>query len=339
VNASEKTADLLGVVLADLADVAGAISVARLQDPTPCTSWDVAQLRDHVVGWLDTFASGFADPDGKAPRSSLDGYVPSADTVSSLRASAATLDAAIRAGVPERLSLGEGAMPGGMALDMIVWEYLVHGWDLARATGQPWSPPAEAVARSLAFAPAMLTDDYQGAGKPFAPRVAVPGSAGPFEQLLGLSGRDPDWAQPARAGGAAGPDGAGRHQPKPLIARFTVDGAEPAPVPGVTGDWVGMLIFRKTFTAGIVGEATTVFMAAGPQEGSRSYVATERITGRGPDGRDGSVTIQHGGLESDPEAWFGHIVPHTGTGSFAGWSGTARIRHDADGAYFEITLA
>jgi hypothetical protein len=68
-------------------------------------------------------------------------------------------------------------------------------------------------------------------------------------------------------------------------------------------------------------------------------VATERITGRGPDGRDGSVTIQHGGLESDQDAWFGHIVPHTGTGSFAGWSGTARIRHDPDGAYFEITLA
>ncbi len=45
-----------------------------------------------------------------------------------------------------------------------------------------------------------------------------------------------------------------------------------------------------------------------------------------------------GGLESDPDAWFGHIVPHAGTGGFAGWPGTARIRHDADGAFLEIIL-
>lgn len=124
----------------------------------------------------------------------------------------------------------------------------------------------------------------------------------------------------------------------PLIARFTVEEAEPAQVAGLTADWFGMMIFRKTFTMGITGKATTVFMAAGPQEGSRSYVATEPVTGRAPDGREGSLTIQQGGLESDPDAWFGHIVPHTGTGGFAGWSGTARIRHDADGAFFEIIL-
>lgn len=51
------------------------------------------------------------------------------------------------------------------------------------------------------------------------------------------------------------------------------------------------------------------------------------------------MTIQHGGLESDPDAWFGQIVPNTGTGGFAGWSGTARICHDDDGAYFEIRRA
>jgi hypothetical protein len=51
------------------------------------------------------------------------------------------------------------------------------------------------------------------------------------------------------------------------------------------------------------------------------------------------VTVQHGGLESDPGTWFGHIVPGTGTGGFAGWSGSARIRHDDQGAYFEIDLA
>jgi len=124
-----------------------------------------------------------------------------------------------------------------------------------------------------------------------------------------------------------------------LIARFTVDGFEPRQVPGVEGDWVGVLTFAKTFTAGITGHGTTLFMSAGSDEGSRSYVATERITGRADDGREGSVTVQHGGLESDPATWFGHIVPGTGTGGFAGWSGPARIVHDDQGAFFEIELA
>ena len=124
-----------------------------------------------------------------------------------------------------------------------------------------------------------------------------------------------------------------------LIARFQVDGATPTTAEGLDADWVGMLVFRKTFTAGIVGSATTLFMAAGTEEGSRSYVATERISGRTDDGLQGEVTVQHGGLESDPSTWFGHIVPKTGTGDFAGWAGSARIQHDDEGAYFEIDLA
>jgi hypothetical protein len=97
-------------------------------------------------------------------------------------------------------------------------------------------------------------------------------------------------------------------------------------------------VFSKVFTSGIVGTATTLFMSAGEDEGSRSYVATERVTGRTEEGPEGQVTIQHGGLESDPDTWFGHIVPGTGTGGFAGWSGSARIVHDGDGAYFGIDL-
>jgi hypothetical protein len=124
-----------------------------------------------------------------------------------------------------------------------------------------------------------------------------------------------------------------------LIARFQVDGFEPRKVEGLDTDWLSLMTFAKTFTSGITGTGTTLFMSAGTEEGSRSYVATERISGRTDDGREGSVTVQHGGLESDPDSWFGHIVPGTGAGDFAGWKGSARILHDDQGAYFEITLA
>src|SRR5947208_14055247 len=99
-----------------------------------------------------------------------------------------------------------------------------------------------------------------------------------------------------------------------LIARFQVDGYEPRQVTGLDADWFGLMTFTKTFTAGIIGHATTLFMAAGSQGGSRSYVATERITGCLDGGEEGSVTVRHGGLGTDPERWFGHLVRDSGHG-------------------------
>jgi uncharacterized protein (TIGR03086 family) len=179
---TDQTRELLSAVLADLAEVVGGISPAQLHHPTPCTDYDVAQLRDHVLHWLTTFADAFADQ-------------PGSGQLETITAAADRMDQALRAGAASRpLRLGDSAMPGDMALSMILWEYQMHGWDLARATSQAWSPPAAAAEESLEFAPGMLTADYQGEGKAFAPRVPVPESAPAFDRLLGLSGRDPAWA-------------------------------------------------------------------------------------------------------------------------------------------------
>lgn len=195
---TEQTTDLLSAVLTDLTRVVDAIRPEQLSDATPCSAYTVEQLRDHVVGWLSTFAAGFADPDGQAPRANLDEHTASADAAAEMRTAATDLDRALRSGAAERpLRLGESAMPGELALGMILWEYQVHGWDLARATGQPWSPPAAAAEESLAFAPAMLTEDYQGEGKAFGKPVDVAADAPALDRLLGLSGRDPRWPDTA----------------------------------------------------------------------------------------------------------------------------------------------
>jgi uncharacterized protein (TIGR03086 family) len=194
----EQRADQLAAVLDELAGVVGAIARGQRDDPTPCTEFTVRQLQDHTLGWLTNFADGFADPGGQAPLADISAYrAPAAapDAAAAVQAAAARLDRALREGAAERsLRLGEAAMPGGMALGMILWEYQMHGWDLARATGQKWSPPPAAARASLRFAPSMLSADYQGEGKAFAPPVDVPASAPPLDRLLGLSGRDPAWS-------------------------------------------------------------------------------------------------------------------------------------------------
>jgi uncharacterized protein (TIGR03086 family) len=195
-SSPDRTADLLRPVLDDLATVVGGVRQEQAHHPTPCTAYDVARLRQHVLGWLTVFADGFADRGGQAA-AGIDGYDVPTDAAAAVRGAAQQLDRAVRDGATRRpLRLGESALPGDMALSMILWEYQVHGWDLARATGQPWSPPVEAAEESLAFAPAMLTEDYQGEGKAFSPRVPVPDDAPALDRLLGLSGRDPHWSAP-----------------------------------------------------------------------------------------------------------------------------------------------
>lgn len=195
-TSTERTEELLRAVLADLATVLAGIKDEQAHLPTPCAEFDVERLRHHVLGWLTNFAAGYADPNGQA-RADIGDYRTPADAATEARSAAELLGTSVRAGAAERpLRLGESAMPGDMALEMILWEYLVHGWDLARATGQAWAPPAEAAERSLAFAPGMLTPDYQGEGKPIGPRVDVPADAPAIDRLVGLSGRDPAWAPP-----------------------------------------------------------------------------------------------------------------------------------------------
>jgi hypothetical protein len=114
-----------------------------------------------------------------------------------------------------------------------------------------------------------------------------------------------------------------------LIARFSVTGWDELSLPGLEGGFLDAVRMRKSFTGELEGESVALFVSAGPIEGQRCYFATERIHTA-----SGEVTVQHGGLESAPERWFGQIVPGSGTGAFADWAGTARIEHDDDGAYF-----
>jgi uncharacterized protein (TIGR03086 family) len=74
---------------------------------------------------------------------------------------------------------------------MLIMEMVLHGWDVARATGQEYAcdgAVAEALMNTVQ-AQAELFRKYQG----FADAVETPGDATNFDRALGLSGRDPQW--------------------------------------------------------------------------------------------------------------------------------------------------
>ena len=81
---------------------------------------------------------------------------------------------------------------GAVALD----ELVLHGWDLARATGQEYTPDAAALQASHDFLLASVDDP--GRGEIFGPVVPVPADAPLLDRAIGLSGRDPGWGPERR---------------------------------------------------------------------------------------------------------------------------------------------
>lgn len=84
-------------------------------------------------------------------------------------------------------------LPGPVAAAVAVDELVIHGWDLARATGQEYAPDPAALEASHDFLLASVDDP--GRGEIFGPVVPVPAAAPLLDRAVGLSGRDPGWAR------------------------------------------------------------------------------------------------------------------------------------------------
>jgi uncharacterized protein (TIGR03086 family) len=84
-----------------------------------------------------------------------------------------------------------GEVAGLVALDEIV----VHGWDVARATGQAYDCDAPSLEGVLGF-----VSQFSGPGQEearaglFGPVVEVPDDAPLLDRVIGLTGRDPAWS-------------------------------------------------------------------------------------------------------------------------------------------------
>ena len=83
-----------------------------------------------------------------------------------------------------------GAVAGRVALD----ELVVHGWDVAKATGQPFQPDDDHLREIEATVRQLRGDNLGEVPGLFGPAVDVPDDAPMLDRVLGLTGRDPSWS-------------------------------------------------------------------------------------------------------------------------------------------------
>lgn len=165
-----------------MTDVLAGIGDDRLDGPTPCADYTVRDLIDHV----GMVARGF----GAVARKEGDAVPP----------------AVRRDGVAQHVAdLGDAwddpaawqgsSSPGGLELSNELWgrialtEMVVHGWDLAQATGQPFALPEETLRACLdhvaEFVPNAPVPELWG------PAVGVGADAPLLDRIVAITGRTP----------------------------------------------------------------------------------------------------------------------------------------------------
>ena len=189
-------------------------------DPTPCTEWSVRDLVNHVVGeelWTAPLLRGktIKEVGGQFDGDVLgDGPLERAGSASA--EAVAVVDEIVPGGGRVQLSYGEEDM--GEYVRQLCADHLIHGWDLAAATGGDTSMDPELVAEVGAWF-AQREAMYRSGGA-IGPRQS--GRGEPGSDLLAAFGRASDWG-PNHAALARFSAAFGSADVDAIMARMTQD--------------------------------------------------------------------------------------------------------------------
>jgi len=180
--------EALEQAIASTRGVLSKVKKEQLGDATPCASWKVRELVNHIVGGQYFFAAGV---EGTPPAGAGDDYADG-DFVAAFDEGAKKCVAAFQGeGAMERmLTLPFGQMPGAAFLGLAATDTFTHGWDLAKATGQSTDLAPALAAQLLAGAKQAIQPAFRGdEPKPFGAEKPAPAGASKADELAAFLGR------------------------------------------------------------------------------------------------------------------------------------------------------
>jgi uncharacterized protein (TIGR03086 family) len=185
------SAEVLQQAFASTGSILANVSAEQLDLPTPCASWKVRDVVNHIVGGTTYFAvtaeTGTAPPVSDADHSAGDFKAQFQEGA----------ERAVRAfgaeGAMEKtMKLPFADLPGSIFVFIAANDTFTHGWDLAKATGQT-TDLDPALSAQLLEAAQIIPDEMRGPDgqAPFGPKVDVPDSSSSADKLAGFMGRRP----------------------------------------------------------------------------------------------------------------------------------------------------
>jgi uncharacterized protein (TIGR03086 family) len=166
-----------------------AVQPDRWGNQSPCTEWNARDVVRHIV-----FMHGIMiQPLGRSLSAA-----PTVDDNPLAAFKAARTDVEAVLADPALAGTEAGGHFGTMTVEqsidnVISMDMVLHGWDLAKATGQDATMDPDEVARSMASPPSVPEEVLRSPGV-MGPIVPVPEDAPIQDRLLGFLGRDPHWS-------------------------------------------------------------------------------------------------------------------------------------------------
>ena len=181
------TTEVLEQAIATTRGVLANVSRDQLDDATPCASWKVRDLINHIVGGQYFFAGGVRGelPSGETDWAAGD-FLADFDTGARQCVDAFNSDGAM----DKMLTLPFGQMPGSAFIGLASTDTFTHGWDLARATGQDTDLAPQLATGLLAGARVAIPPELRSEdGAVFGLEQTAPADASNADQLAAFLGR------------------------------------------------------------------------------------------------------------------------------------------------------